>query len=140
MKVSVPKESAAGERRVALVPEIAQRLTGLGGHAVVIESGAGEGAHHPDAEYTDAGATVGDGFSGEAVAKVGPPSAEEIARLSEGTVLVGFLQPLTATDTVRALADAGITSFAMEAIPRITRAQSMDALSSQATVAGYRGA
>src|ERR671925_132322 len=140
MKVSVPKETLAGERRVALVPEIAQRLTGPGGNEVVIESGAGEGAHHPDAEYTDAGASIGDGFSGEVVAKVGPPSAEEIARLSEGTVLVGFLQPLTATDTVRALADAGVTSFAMEAIPRITRAQSMDALSSQATVTGYLAA
>ena len=140
MKISVPKESSPGEQRVALVPEVAQRLTGPGGHDVVVESGAGEGAHHPDAEYTDAGASIGDGWSGEVVAKVAPPTAEEIGRLSQGTVLVGFIQPLTAADTVRALADAGITSFSMEAIPRITRAQSMDALSSQATVAGYRAA
>jgi H+-translocating NAD(P) transhydrogenase subunit alpha len=139
MKVSVPKETAAGERRVALVPEVAQRLT-RSGLEVVLESGAGEGAHHPDAEYTEAEATIGDGYSGEVVAKVGPPSTEEIGRLSQGSVLVGFLQPLTATDTVSALADAKVTSFAMEAIPRITRAQSMDALSSQATVAGYRAA
>jgi NAD(P) transhydrogenase subunit alpha len=140
MKVSVPKEKGTGERRVALVPEVAQRLSGPGGHEIVVESGAGEGAHHPDTEYTEAGASVGDGLSGEVVAKVGPPISEEIGRLPQGTVLVGFLQPLTNTETVRALADAGITSFAMEAIPRITRAQSMDALSSQATVAGYRGA
>src|SRR2546423_201888 len=140
MKISVPKESSPGEQRVALVPEVAQRLTGPGGHDVVVESGAGEGAHHPDAEYTDAGASIGDGWSGEVVAKVAPPTAEEIGRLSRGTVPVGVLQPLPAADTVRALADAGVTSFAMEAIPRITRAQSMDALSSQATVAGYRAA
>jgi H+-translocating NAD(P) transhydrogenase subunit alpha len=139
MKVSVPKETAAGERRVALVPEVAQRLT-RSGLEVVLESGAGDGAHHPDTEYTEAEATIGDGYSGDVVAKVGPPSADEIGRLPQGSVLVGFLQPLTATDTVRALADAKVTSFAMEAIPRITRAQSMDALSSQATVAGYRAA
>jgi proton-translocating NAD(P)+ transhydrogenase subunit alpha len=140
MKVSVPKETAAGERRVALVPEVAQRLIRPAGHEIVVESGAGEGAHHPDAEYTEAGATIGDGYSGDVVAKVGLPSADAIGRLPQGAVLVGFLQPLTATDTVRALAEAGVTAFAMEAIPRITRAQSMDALSSQATVAGYRAA
>src|SRR3954453_5457521 len=138
MKISVPKESSAGEQRVALVPDVAGRLVEPGGHEVVVESGAGASAHHPDEQYTEAGATTGDGFSGSVVAKVGPPSAEEIGRLSRGGVLVGFLQPLTNSETVRALADAGVTSFAMEAIPRITRAQSMDALSSQATVAGYR--
>jgi proton-translocating NAD(P)+ transhydrogenase subunit alpha len=122
------------------VPEVAQRLIRPAGHEIVVESGAGEGAHHPDAEYTEAGAIIGDGYSGDVVAKVGLPSADEIGRLPQGAVLVGFLQPLTATDTVRALAEAGVTAFAMEAIPRITRAQSMDALSSQATVAGYRAA
>jgi H+-translocating NAD(P) transhydrogenase subunit alpha len=140
MKVSVPKESAAGERRVALVPEVVERMS-QGGLEVAIEPGAGAGAHHPDASYEEAGASVGgSGFDGDVVAKVGPPSAEEIGTLERGAVLVGFLQPLTATDTVRALAEAGVTSFAMEAIPRITRAQSMDALSSQATVSGYRAA
>jgi NAD(P) transhydrogenase subunit alpha len=141
MKVSVPKESAAGERRVALVPEVAQRLVG-DGLELAVEAGAGDAAGHTDAAFEEAGAKVsqGAGFSGEVVAKVAPPSSEEIGRLEHGTVLVGFLQPLTAHDTVRALADAGVTSFAMEAIPRITRAQSMDALSSQATVAGYRAA
>jgi H+-translocating NAD(P) transhydrogenase subunit alpha len=139
MKVSVPKETASGERRVALVPEVVERLARRDVD-VTIEAGAGEAAHQPDAAYEQAGASVGDGFSGEVVAKVAPPSAEEIGRLGRGAVLIAFLQPLTAADTARALADGGVTSFAMEAIPRISRAQSMDALSSQATVGGYRAA
>jgi H+-translocating NAD(P) transhydrogenase subunit alpha len=139
MNVSVPKETASGERRVALVPEVVDRLV-KSGVSVTLESGAGEAAHQPDAAYEQAGATLGEGFSGQVVAKVAPPSAAEIGRLGRGSVLVGFLQPLTAHDTVRGLAEAGVTSFAMEAIPRITRAQSMDALSSQATVGGYRAA
>jgi len=139
MRVSVPKETASGERRVALVPEVVQRL-GRADVEVILESGAGAEAHYPDADYQEAGATLGDGFAGQVVAKVGPPSAEEIGRLERGSVLIGFLAPLTAADTVRALAEAGVTSFAMEAIPRISRAQSMDALSSQATVGGYRAA
>ncbi len=139
MKVSVPKEKSAGERRVALVPEVVQRLTQQG-LEVVIEAGAGAEAHHPDAAYEDAGASTGDGFSGDVVAKVGPPGADEVGRLRRDSVLIGFLQPLTNAEGVRALADAGVTSFAMEAIPRITRAQAMDALSSQATVTGYRAA
>jgi NAD(P) transhydrogenase subunit alpha len=141
MKVSVPKESASGERRVALVPEVVERLA-RDGVEVALEPGAGERAYQPDAAYEEAGATVqaDAGFAGEVVAKVAPPSGDEIGRLSEGGVLIGFLQPLTARETVRGLAEAGVTAFAMEAIPRITRAQSMDALSSQATVAGYRAA
>ena len=139
MIVSVPKESAPGETRVALVPEVADRLV-KAGLEITVEAGAGASAHHPDPEYVEAGARVGDGWSGEVVAKVAPPSAEEIGRLGQGSVLIAFLQPLTAGESVRALADAGVTSFAMEAIPRITRAQSMDALSSQATVSGYRAA
>jgi NAD(P) transhydrogenase subunit alpha len=139
MILSVPKETAAGETRVALVPEVTERLV-KAGLQVTVEASAGAAAHHADADYVEAGAQVGDGWSGEVVAKVAPPAAEEIARLGQGSVLVGFLQPLTAGETVRALADAGVTSFAMEAIPRITRAQSMDALSSQATVSGYRAA
>jgi NAD(P) transhydrogenase subunit alpha len=141
MKLSVPKEAVAGERRVATVPEVVKKLS-ADGVEVHLDPGAGEEAHHPDDQYSDAGAKVegGSGFSGEVVAKVQPPSSDEIGRLSEGTVLIGFLQPLTNGDTAKALADAGVTSFAMEAIPRITRAQSMDALSSQATVGGYRAA
>src|SRR5919198_1542177 len=131
MKVSVPKESAPGERRVALVPEVVQRLVGQG-IEVALQSGAGDAAHHPDASYEEAGATVQQetGFSGDVVAKVAAPGSDEISRMREGSVLVGFLQPLNAPETSRALADAGVTSFAMEAIPRISRAQSMDALSS----------
>jgi H+-translocating NAD(P) transhydrogenase subunit alpha len=121
------------------VPEVVERLA-KGGVSVTVEAGAGAAAHQPDDAYERAGAVLGDGFSGEVVAKVAPPTGEEIGRLGQGSVLVGFLQPLTAHDTVRALAGAGVTSFAMEAIPRITRAQSMDALSSQATVGGYRAA
>ncbi len=139
MNVSVPKETAAGERRVALVPEVVERLV-QSGLEVTVEPGAGEGAHHPDAAYEQAGAASGEGLAGDVVVKVAPPSAEEIGRLGQSSVLIGFLQPLTAADTVRALAERGVTSFAMEAIPRITRAQSMDALSSQATVSGYRAA
>ena len=139
MKLSVPKETSEGERRVALVPEIAKKLSSQEVE-VVLESGAGESAHLPDSQYEEAGASLGDGFSGDVVAKVAPPSAEEIGKLSEGTVLIGFLEPLTNGETAKALAQAGVTSFAMEAIPRITRAQAMDALSSQATVGGYRAA
>ena len=139
MKISVPKETAERESRVALVPEVVQRLAG-DDVDVVVESGAGAGARHSDEAYQEAGADVGDGWSGEVVAKVAAPSSEEIGRLRQGQVLVGFLQPLTNSETVRALADAGVSSFAMEAIPRITRAQSMDALSSQATVGGYLAA
>jgi NAD(P) transhydrogenase subunit alpha len=141
MKLSVPKEAVAGERRVATVPEVVKKLS-ADGVEVHVDPGAGEAAHLPDEQYAEAGAKVesGSGFSGEVVAKVQPPSAEEIGRLSQDSVLIGFLQPLTNGDTAKALADAGVTSFAMEAIPRITRAQSMDALSSQATVGGYRAA
>ncbi|MGI8659602.1 MAG: Re/Si-specific NAD(P)(+) transhydrogenase subunit alpha [Thermoleophilaceae bacterium] len=141
MKLSVPKESADGERRVALVPEMAEKLAG-GGIEVVLEPGAGAASHQPDSAYEEAGVTVaeGQGLTGDVVAKVAPPSAEEISKLREGSVLIGFLAPLTDGDTARALADARVTSFAMEAIPRISRAQSMDALSSQATVGGYRAA
>ena len=139
MKLSIPKETAPGERRVAAVPETVEKLS-KDGVDVVVEPGAGVEAYLPDDQFSEAGATVqaDSGFSGDVVAKVQPPSAEEIGRLGRDTVLIGFLQPLTAGDTAKALADAGVTSFAMEAIPRITRAQSMDALSSQATVGGYR--
>ena len=140
MKIGVPKETAAGERRVALVPDVAGSLAKKE-LEVSVESGAGEGAGHPDSHYTDAGADVGDGaWTAEVVAKVAPPSADEISKLSAGQVLIGHLAPLTAGETSKALAAAGVTSFAMEAIPRITRAQSMDALSSQANVAGYAAA
>ncbi|MBA2517200.1 MAG: Re/Si-specific NAD(P)(+) transhydrogenase subunit alpha [Solirubrobacterales bacterium] len=139
MRIGFPKETAAGERRVALVPDIVRKLASAG-HEVIFEAGAGASADLPDAAFTDAGATTGDPWGAEVVAKVSPPDDSEVGRLGEETVLVGFLAPLTAHDTIRALAGRGTTSFAMEAIPRISRAQSMDALSSQANVAGYRAA
>ena len=137
MRIGVPKESATGERRVALVPDVVRRLAAQG-HEVVIEPDAGAGARLDDARFQDAGATLGDPWEAEVVAKVAPPAAAETAKLASGTVLAGFLAPLTDGAGIRALAEAGVTAFAMEAIPRISRAQSMDALSSQATVAGYR--
>jgi NAD(P) transhydrogenase subunit alpha len=138
MRVGVLKESAAGERRVALVPDIVRKLTAQDVE-VLVAPGAGAEATIADEAYTDAGATVSDdAWSADVVAKVAPPSAEEIGRLGSGTVLVGFLAPLTSPQTTRALADAGATAFAMEAIPRISRAQAMDALSSQSNVSGYR--
>jgi H+-translocating NAD(P) transhydrogenase subunit alpha len=142
VEVGVPKESAEGERRVALIPDAVRALTGKE-LEVAVESGAGEGARHPDAEYAEAGAgvvSVEDAWGADVVVKVAPPSREEIGRLRRGQVLIGHLAPLTSGETNRDLADAGVTSLAMEAIPRITRAQAMDALSSQANVAGYAAA
>ena len=142
MRIGVPKETADGERRVALVPEVAKGLRAKE-IEVAVESGAGDAAGHPDEHYTDADASVGGGeeaWGAEVVAKVAPPTPDEISRLRSGQVLIGHLAPLTAGETSKALADAGVTSFAMEAIPRITRAQAMDALSSQANVAGYAAA
>jgi NAD(P) transhydrogenase subunit alpha len=139
VNVGVPKETVEGERRVALVPDVVRTLTGkdLG---VAVEAGAGGGAGHADQEYADAGAEVGRGdaaWGADVVVKVAVPTLEEIGRLHSGQVLIGHLAPLTSAETNNALAQAGVTSFAMEAIPRITRAQAMDALSSQANVAGY---
>jgi NAD(P) transhydrogenase subunit alpha len=140
MRVGVPKEAAEGERRVALVPESVRSLTGREGVEVAVEAGAGEGSGHPDSEYEEAGANVGSGedaWGADVVVTVATPSTDEIKRLRSGQVLIGFLAPLTSAETTRALAEGGVTSLAMEAIPRITRAQAMDALSSQANVAGY---
>ncbi|SDC59377.1 NAD(P) transhydrogenase subunit alpha [Actinokineospora iranica] len=137
--VGVPRETSEGERRVALVPKVVERLRARN-LSVVVEPGAGAGALIPDTAYVHSGATLGDPWSADVVVKVAPPSPPEIARLRRGALFVGFLTPLTDPGKARALADAGVTGFAMEAIPRISRAQSMDALSSQATVSGYRAA
>ncbi|HWF35728.1 MAG TPA: Re/Si-specific NAD(P)(+) transhydrogenase subunit alpha [Solirubrobacteraceae bacterium] len=143
MQIGVPKESVAGERRVALVPEVVRKLTGQG-HTVIVERGAGAAAMIPDAQFEEAGATLAEDpatvFGSEIVLNVAPPTTEEIAQLKQGGVVIGFLAPLTNAEGVRALAAAGVTSFAMEAVPRISRAQSMDALSSQANIGGYRAA
>jgi H+-translocating NAD(P) transhydrogenase subunit alpha len=141
MRLAVPREVVAGERRVALVPEIARKVA-ADGIEVAVEPGAGDEAQIPDEAYGEAGARLvsdpSDLWGADVVAKVAPPTPEEIGRLRPSSVLIGFLQPLTGGEAVRALAATGATSFAMEAIPRITRAQSMDALSSQSTVGGYR--
>jgi NAD(P) transhydrogenase subunit alpha len=136
MRVGIPKETAGGEHRVALVPETIGRLGG--GIEIVVEPGAGTAASYPDDAYAQAGATIGDPWRAELVAKVAAPSAEETARLQSGQALIGFLQPLTDRAGIERLKAAGVHAFALESIPRITRAQPMDALSSQATVAGYK--
>jgi NAD(P) transhydrogenase subunit alpha len=136
VKIGVPKETAEGERRVALIPDVVKSLADKEIH-VVVESGAGVESGHPDDSYTDAGAEIGDPWSADVVVHVAVPKAEEIGKVGKGKILIGHLAPLTSADTNKALASAGVTSFAMEAVPRITRAQAMDALSSQANVAGY---
>jgi NAD(P) transhydrogenase subunit alpha len=150
MRVGVPKETTEGERRVALVPEVVRKLSSSAGDdgadavEVVVQRGAGAGALIPDAQYEEAGARMTDGpdhvWSSDVVVKVAAPEPDELQQLSSATTLIGFLQPLTNGETVRAIAQSGATSFAMESIPRISRAQSMDALSSQANIAGYRAA
>ena len=138
MRIGVPKETAEGERRVALVPDIVRKLTGQD-HEVVLEPGAGTQAGIPDELFEQAGATLGSGaWEADVVAKVAPPQQDEVGALKRDSVLVGFLAPLTNGAGNQAIAATGATAFAMEAIPRISRAQSMDALSSQATVSGYR--
>src|SRR5687768_2503600 len=137
MRIGVPKETAPGERRVALVPELVTKLT-ASGIAVVVEPGAGEAASFSDDAFREAGAELGDPWGAAVVTKVRMPSDEELGRLSEGQVLIGFLQPLSNPQGIERLGGRGVTAFAMESIPRITRAQPMDALSSQATVSGYK--
>ena len=137
--MGVPRETTPGERRVALVPDSVSRLA-QAGIDVVVERGAGVAASFEDNAYREAGAATGDPWTGDAVVKVQKPSAEETARLRNGQVVVGFLEPLTDADVIARLAERGVVAFALESIPRITRAQAMDALSSQATVSGYRAA
>jgi NAD(P) transhydrogenase subunit alpha len=123
---------------VALVPDSVTRLAQTG-IDVVVEPGAGSAASYPDDLYRNAGAALGSPWDAEVVAKVQKPSAEEAAGLRDGQVLIGFLQPLTDREGIERLAERGVVAFAMESIPRITRAQAMDALSSQASVGGYKG-
>jgi NAD(P) transhydrogenase subunit alpha len=138
MKIGVPRETMPGEARVGLVPETVGRLA-KAGNTVVVERGAGAASSFTDEAYEKAGAQlVEDAFDAELVAKVQRPTDAEIARLHSGAVLIAFLSPLTNHALVDQLARAGVTALSMDAIPRITRAQPMDALSSQATVAGYK--
>ena len=140
MRVAVPKETTAGERRVALVPETIGKLGA--GFDVRVERGAGESAGFADDTYAEAGASLVDAADlttgADCIACVRSPSAEVVASTSSGTVVIGFLEPLTDETGIASLRERGVVAFAMESIPRITRAQSMDALSSQATVSGYK--
>ena len=142
MRIGVPKERAPDERRVSLVPESVGRLV-KAGTEVLIEQGAGEEAHFPDRAYADAGATLVEGSaelygSVEVVAKVRKPSVEEVALFRPGGTLVSLLPLATSADVLSCLAERRVTALALELVPRITRAQSMDVLSSQSTVAGYK--
>ena len=138
MRIGVPKETMPGETRVGLVPETVGRLV-KANNTVAVERGAGTASSFTDEMYEKAGAQlVGDAFDAELVVKVQRPSDAEIRKLRSGSALIAFLQPLVNHDLVRALASQGVTALSMDAIPRITRAQPMDALSSQATVAGYK--
>jgi NAD(P) transhydrogenase subunit alpha len=142
VKVAIPKERAPDERRVALVPDTAAKLKAAS-LDVSVEAGAGAGAYIPDEAYEASGVNVvktaasllGDA---DAVLKVQAPSTDEVGLLKSGSVLISFLQPATQADVVKALAKRGVTAFSLELLPRISRAQSMDALSSQASAAGYK--
>jgi NAD(P) transhydrogenase subunit alpha len=139
MIVGVPNETAPGERRVALVPDLVPRLTGAG-LEVVLEPGAGAAAGFPDSSYQEKGARLEPDAIGKAdiLLKVQPPTADEIARLGEGSTLIGLLLPYTNAAGIKALAARRVTAFSMELMPRITRAQPMDVLSAMSTVAGYK--
>jgi len=139
MIISVPKETMPGEQRVALVPEVVPRLT-KAGLDVVVQPGAGESAGFLDAAYEGKGARLeGQVFErADIFLKVQPPTLDEIGRMNEGSLLISFLQPYTNTAGIKALAARKITAFSMELMPRITRAQPMDALSAMSTIAGYK--
>ena len=142
VKVAIPRETAAGERRVALVPDTAAKLIGAG-LQVSLQSGAGVQAYLADGVYEAAGVTVVQDEAAllkdaGAVLKVQPPEPSEVRLLPKGSVLISFLQPATEAGIVRALAAQGVTAFSLELVPRISRAQSMDALSSQASASGYK--
>jgi NAD(P) transhydrogenase subunit alpha len=138
MHIGVPRERRAGETRVAATPETVKKLAGP--HRVLVERGAGGAATYPDDAYAAAGAQladIADVFAADLLLKVRAPDADELARIRPGTVLVGMLDPFDAAGNQR-LADAGVTAFALEAAPRTTRAQTLDVLSSQANIAGYK--
>ncbi len=143
MRIGVPKETTAGERRVALVPESGKKLI-QAGYEISIESGAGVAAGFPDAAYRDVGIGLESGsaaaLAADFVLKVGAPEQHEVAMMRSGSIYLGSLMPLRNLGVVRTLAARGVTAFSTDAIPRTTRAQSMDTLSSMANIAGYKGA
>jgi NAD(P) transhydrogenase subunit alpha len=140
MLIGIPRETRAGETRVAATPETVKKLAASGANQVVVEKDAGVASSFPDAQYEAAGARIGgaaDALGADIVLKVRAPSPEEIARTKRGATLIGLLDPFDAAG-IQAIAQAGVTGFALEMAPRITRAQSMDVLSSQANIAGYK--
>lgn len=140
LRIGVPAETAVGERRVALVPEVVRRLVQQG-MEVWVAKGAGTGAYFPDAAYADVGAHMvsqEEAWGADVVVHVQPPSEEEIALMRSGSVLIGFLSPLDQPEVADRLARQGVVALAMELVPRISRAQKMDALSAMAAVAGYK--
>ncbi|MGU1585293.1 NAD(P) transhydrogenase subunit alpha [Pseudomonas aeruginosa] len=139
MQIGVPLETHAGETRVSATPETVKKLIGQG-HQVIVQSGAGVSASQPDSAYEAAGATIGsaaEAFGADLVLKVVAPSAAELAQMKSGAVLVGMLNPFD-NENIARMAERGITAFALEAAPRTSRAQSLDVLSSQANIAGYK--
>jgi len=139
MRIGVPLETRLGETRVAATPETVKKLIGQG-HTVVVQKGAGLQASQPDSAYEAVGASIGsaaDAFGAEIVLKVRAPEALELKQISSGSVLIGMLDPFD-NDNINAMAAQGVTGFSLEAAPRTTRAQSMDVLSSQANIAGYK--
>ena len=142
MRIAVPREIRDGEKRVALMPDVINKLTRLG-YEVVIESGAGIHSQATDQLYTDAGATVKSGnviTDADVILSVTSLSPTQMSSLKKGAVTISFLSPVTALDSIDAATQAGVTAFSLELVPRISRAQSMDALTSQALCAGYRAA
>ncbi len=140
LTIGVPKETVPGERRVALVPDVVRKLTEAG-YTVVVESGAGEGAFFSDDAFREAGArlgTAGTAYGADVVLKVQPPSEAEISMLRRDAVVIGFLNPLDHPEIIRKLADRGVTALSMELVPRISRAQKMDALSAMSSIGGYK--
>ena len=142
MKIGIPAETRAGETRVAATPETIKKLATAKAHTLLVQAGAGAGASIPDAEYAAAGATIVDSAAAvyrdaEIVLKVRAPDAQELAQMRRDAILIGLLAPHQ-KDGIEALARHGLTAFAMESLPRISRAQSMDVLSSQANVGGYK--
>ena len=139
LTIGVPRESQGGENRVAIVPEVVKRL-GKKGITVQVEAGAGQAANYSDADFEEVGATMVDrktAFNAELVLKVAPPNDEELGLMKSGTKLISFLRPLDEPQVAQKLAKKGITAMAMELVPRISRAQKMDALSAMSSVAGY---
>jgi H+-translocating NAD(P) transhydrogenase subunit alpha len=140
MKIGIPKESQSGERRVAATPKTVSQLRGLG-YEVVVQSGAGDAASYPDTAYAAEGATIVKGaavWKSDIITKINAPSTAEIAKMAKGTTLISLLAPRLDPDLVHALVCAGVTGMAMDAVPRISRAQALDVLSSMANIAGYR--